>query len=72
MASLAPQIGDVNKLDFEPVARVMIRDRDTEPGACGRDGPRNEILPAKFLNPFNQAILRTEVAKRGAGEPPVI
>jgi hypothetical protein len=46
-----PQVRDVYKLDFGSIARVMILDRDTEPGTRSRPGARQEILPLKFSTP---------------------
>ena len=55
VAPFAPQAGYVNKLDFESLARVMILDRDTEPGACGRQDARKEFFPREShpLEPSN-------------------
>ena len=39
------QVRDVYKLDFESLARVMILDRDTEPGTRGRHGARKKFFP---------------------------
>ena len=66
-AGRRPQSGYVNRLDFESRSRVMILDRDTEPGARGRQGARKKSS-AEILNPLNQAILPASVVKRGAGE----
>lgn len=61
------QIGHVNKLDFEIIAPVMIRDRDTGPGArSGWCPPRN--ASPEMSNPLNQTILPAEIVARSAEE----
>ena|GEM_PF-4518389 len=66
-AGRRPQPGYVNRLDFEPVARLLIIDRDTKPGTRGRQGARKKSS-AEILNPLNQAILPASFVKRGTGE----